>query len=129
VHILNLTQHEATGDQEADGVVDLPADARTELVKLLTFDSAPTKREKHMRAKALAELALLWAKTMPEFDLGLHKVMIGGAPFFMSALEWEMEQYGIQPVYAFSHRVSVEQVLPDGSVRKVKVFRHEGFVS
>ncbi len=127
MYILNLTQHEATGDQEADGVVDLPAAARKDLADLLTFSSAPSKREKHIKAKELAEFALLWARTMPEFRDGLQKVMIGGAPFFMSTLEWEMEQYGIQPVYAFSHRSSVEQVLPDGSVHKVNVFRHAGW--
>ena len=35
---------------------------------------------------------------------------------------------GVPAVYAFSVRESVEQPQPDGSVRKVNVFRHVGFV-
>ena len=35
---------------------------------------------------------------------------------------------GINPVYAFSVRESEEQVQADGSVKKVAVFRHRGFV-
>jgi hypothetical protein len=34
----------------------------------------------------------------------------------------------ITPLYAFSVRESVEQALADGSVRKVNVFRHAGFI-
>ena len=36
--IINLTQHAATTEQIAEGVVDLQDDARAELARLLTFD-------------------------------------------------------------------------------------------
>ncbi len=35
---------------------------------------------------------------------------------------------GITPLYAFTRRESVEEVLPDGSTRKTAVFRHAGFI-
>jgi len=54
--------------------------------------------------------------------------MIGGAPFLMSALEDALVIAGITPLYAFSVRESVEAEQADGSVRKVAVFRHLGFV-
>lgn len=46
----------------------------------------------------------------------------------MAALDAELHARRIQPVYAFPTRESVEQTQPDGSVRKVNVFRHAGFM-
>lgn len=46
----------------------------------------------------------------------------------MRALEDALANVGVQPVYAFSVRESVEQTQPDGSVRKINVFRHSGWV-
>ena len=46
----------------------------------------------------------------------------------MSALESALLDECITPMYAFSVRDSVEQTQPDGSVRKVNVFKHIGFV-
>lgn len=46
----------------------------------------------------------------------------------MAPLETELSARRIEPVYAFSTRESVEQTQADGSVRKVNVFRHTGFV-
>ena len=54
--------------------------------------------------------------------------MIGGAPFFMSALEAALKERGVRAVHAFSRRESGEERLPDGSVRKTQVFRHAGWV-
>ena len=54
--------------------------------------------------------------------------MIGGAPFLMGALESELKNRGIQPMYAFSVRDSVEKQNPDGSVTKQNVFKHAGFI-
>ena len=54
--------------------------------------------------------------------------MLGGAPFFMIVLHEMLADNGINPVYAFSVRESEEQVQADGSVKKVAVFRHRGFV-
>ena len=54
--------------------------------------------------------------------------MIGGAPFLLPILAEELREVGIDPLLAFSRRDTVEQTQPDGSVRKVAVFRHVGFV-
>jgi hypothetical protein len=56
------------------------------------------------------------------------RVMLGGAPFFMEELSHAARELGLVPVFAFSRRESVEQTLEDGTVRKVAVFRHLGFV-
>jgi len=53
--------------------------------------------------------------------------MIGGAPFFMSYLEEALRYRGLTPVYAFSQRESVEQVIDDKTV-KTSVFVHKGFI-
>ena len=119
--IINLTQHPATAEQLAAGVVDLPAAARASLQNLLTFDHLPTRREVVESAEAIARLAA--RNTMA------RAAMIGGAPYLMAPLEQALrELYGIEPVYAFSVRESREEVQPDGSTRKIAVFRHAGFV-
>lgn len=59
---------------------------------------------------------------------GAESAMIGGAPFLMAPLEGALRTRGVIPLYAFSVRESVEEALPDGSVRKTQVFRHAGFV-
>jgi hypothetical protein len=127
---LNLTQHAATPEQVAAGVHDLPEAERAALVALLTFDSLPGRAEIEARAHALAELACCNGLAGDEGD-DPHpaKAMIGGAPYLMAALEAELRARHIEPVYAFSVRESVEQTQPDGSVRKINVFRHTGWVS
>ena len=116
---LNLTQHEASDSQIAAGVVDLPAASREALKGLLTFDGLPARPEIIARAAAIAELAE---------EHGAEHVMIGGAPYLMGALERALTDRGIAPRFAFSRRESVEVQQPDGSVRKVGVFQHLGFV-
>ena len=119
--IINLTQHPATAEQLAAGVVDLPAAARASLQSLLTFDHLPTRRVVVERAEAIVMMAA--RNTMA------RTAMIGGAPYLMPALEKALRDlYGIVPVYAFSVRESREEIQPDGSTRKVAVFRHAGFV-
>jgi len=118
--IINLTQHAATAEQLAAGVFDVPNEgARRELLMQLTFNDLPEDGEIVERAEALASIAGAF---------GARAAMIGGAPYLMSALERELREGGITPLYAFSRRESVEEKLPDGSVRKVAVFRHLGFV-
>lgn len=121
--IINLTQHHATPDQIAAGVIDLPDEERATLSKALTFDECPTVEDVVQRARAIAELAASVAE-----QIGAGRAMIGGAPYLMSALESSLLDAGIQPVYAFSVRESREERQADGSVRKVNVFRHGGFV-
>ena len=118
--IINLTQHAATAEQLAAGVFDVPNEgARRELLMQLTFNDLPEDGEIVERAAAVASIAMAF---------GARAAMIGGAPYLMSTLERELREGGITPLYAFSRRESVEEKLPDGSVRKVAVFRHLGFV-
>jgi len=121
--ILNLTQHAATPEQIAAGVVDLRVAKRAALCELLTFDSLPNREAIDAAAEAISLLA---NSELPEEDG--QSAMIGGAPWLMAALETALAEQRITPVYAFSVRESVEQVQPDGSVRKINIFRHTGFV-
>ena len=121
--IVNLTQHTATPEQIAQGVVELDPEDRAECARLLTFDELPTEEDLWVRADQLVELV----KCSPISEPGCW-VMIGGAPFFMESLATALRREGYCPVYAFSRRESIEEKQADGSVRKVAVFRHLGFV-
>ena len=120
--ILNLTQHPATPEQLAAGVVDLPVEIREAVIALLTVNVLPTRQEIEDRC---ADIAMLAATAFENHPSG---AMIGGAPWMMSSLEGALMDQGIAPVYAFSVRESVEQVQADGSVQKIANFRHAGFV-
>lgn len=138
--IINLTQHAATEDQIAAGVIEpSPAD-KAEIAKLLTFEHHPSYRDVLDRADELGFLAerLLDAHfaSLPKSEQELERshgsgyhAMIGGAPYLMAPLERELSKRNICALYSFSRRESVEEIQPDGSVRKVAVFRHTGFVS
>lgn len=116
--IFNLTQHVATAEQIAAGVVEpSPAD-KTIICQLLTFDEIPTLAEMRKRANSLG-------KMVPYHEFRL--AMIGGAPFFMSTLERELDFRDIKAVYAFSKRQSIDETI-DGKVVKRSVFVHAGFV-
>lgn len=119
--IVNLTQHNATNDQIDAGVfnVDYDHNELDYLRSLLTFDSIPTIEDMQQRADEIAKIAL---------RTNAKKAMIGGAPFFMGYLETALKSVGIQPLYAFSQRVSVETTAEDGTVTKQNVFKHIGFV-
>ena len=113
--IVNLTQHAATPEQTAAGVFS----SNQEAVKiLLTFDTLPDVATVVFRARDLARIAKA---------SGATHAMIGGAPYLMPPLQWHLKEVGIMPVYAFSERVSSEEVQPDGSVRKINTFKHGGF--
>lgn len=117
--IVNLTQHQSTPEQREAGVIDLPAETLAEVRKLLTFGTIPTQFEMWGRATAIAEIA--------EKE-GAKQAMIGGAPYFMVSLEKALNWKGIQSLYAFSIRESKEVQKEDGTVEKINVFRHAGFV-
>lgn len=116
--MINLTQHKATPEQIAQGVVELDADDATILRQWLTFDEPPTDAEIQDRARFIADLALSYRD---------ESAMIGGAPYLMPALDAALRAEGIVPRYAFSKRVSVETVI-NGVVTKTNVFKHVGFV-
>lgn len=115
--IINLTQHIATEAQSAEGVFEPREKANVQ--QLLTFDILPTREDIVARAEALAEIA--------EGE-GAPYAMVGGAPYLMGALENALKKRGIKPLYAFSIRESIEEILPTGEVIKRNVFRHLGFV-
>lgn len=97
----------------------MPAEQKTELHKLLTFDTIPDIPELIRRARLVAELSASTSATA---------AMIGGAPFFMGQLQAAIYIHNIAPLYVFSKREPIEQVQPDGTTRKVSVSRHLGFV-
>ena len=119
--IANLTQHKATPEQIAAGVIDMEEVWRTRVIALLTFEEIPDASELRNAAENIANLC---TEQFPN----CITAMIGGAPYFMSALEQALIAQGIKPVYAFSKRESAEEVQLDGSVRKTMLFRHLGFV-
>lgn len=125
--IINLTQHAATAEQLAAGVVDLDADRKAYVSELLTFVGLPNMADVLDRAQTLAAFAYVVGEDMAAEGEEVC-AMIGGAPFLMAALEAELKSSGIKPCYAFSERVSEEQTQADGSVRKINVFKHVGFV-
>jgi len=119
--ILNLTQHAATPEQVAVGVMDLSASDRDLLAAALTFDDIPDYFLMNTRARSIALMAA-------GHSSGARSAMIGGAPYFMRPLERALWEMNIRPLYAFSIRESVERIRADGSIEKVNVFRHVGFV-
>lgn len=116
--IVNITQHNATPEQKNEGVVEPENKERVKY--LLTFEDVPNKYELQQVARKLAEIAS---------NSGAKRAMIGGAPYLMAHLEVALRAAEIEPLYAFSRRESVEQAQEDGSVRKINVFKHVGWVS
>lgn len=127
--IINLTQHAATAEQVAVGAVDLPAEQREALIDALTFESIPDAGEIRARAHDIAELACFNGLGGDDGDDPFPShAMIGGALWLMAPLAKELRLRSIEPVFAFSVRETEEKVQPDGSVKKVAIFRHAGFV-
>lgn len=120
---MNLTQHQATPEQQEEGVIDLPQDAREVLRAALTFESMPDARELTIRAARIVTLLIELFDPEGYALPAVTDVMIGGAPFFMPALERALVGGGFRPLFAFSRRESVEK---DGV--KTSIFRHLGFV-
>ena len=123
-YTLNLTQHLATPEQIEQGVVDLPTNSRKNLIELLTFNEIPSSKEMFDRASKIAMIA-----DLVNYDGSFSQAMIGGAPYFMHALGFALADpvIGLTPVYAFTQRVSVEEVV-NGEVIKTSKFMHVGFV-
>ena len=116
--VLNLTQHNGTPEQD---VVE-PLDKGT-VKEMLTFSSLPSHEDILDRASKLAVLA---SNELMEADN--RAAMIGGAPYLMPALVDALKAYGIKPLFAFSERVSEDKHMPDGTVQKVNVFKHIGWI-
>jgi hypothetical protein len=114
--IFNLTQHAPSPEQRAEGVGDPPA----EWLAVANFDDLDTVGEDVAKA---VNVAVRLAR-----QSGATRAMIGGAPFLMPPLAAALHDAGVEPIFAFSVRESIEQPQPDGSVRKVAIFRHRGWV-
>lgn len=117
--IWNLTQHNATPDQVAAGVKDLPEPLRKRLCDVLTFEERPFGQDLTRRAQEVVKIAR---------EVGAVTVMCGGAPFFSVPLEYALRKAGFNVWYAFSKRVSRETIMGDGTVQKTQSFLHAGFV-
>lgn len=115
----NLTQHAGSPEQIAEGLVEPSAEEKKMITSLLDFVNIPSKEEMAERAEKLAQIS---------YQSGCNSAMIEGAPYFLAPLEVALMRRGIIPFYAFSRRESVDEVQSDGSVRKVTVFRHAGWV-
>lgn len=115
--IANCTQHTPVQEQLDQGVIN--PECWEQIKELSSFSEIPSWREMKDRASKIAKLLC---------NEGYSSALIGGAPYFMSSLERELINSGITPLYAFSVRESKEEVLPDGTVRKINFFKHLGFV-
>ena len=121
---INLTQHPLSNEQRAwanehcMAVVETDADTKS----VLDFKELPTKEDLEKRADSIVSKL---GTRHPDFH---RTAMIGGAPFFMAVLERKLKAAGIQPVYAFSKRVSIETTNEHGEVTKTSVLKHEGWV-
>lgn len=109
--IKNLTQHPPSAGQDSVTGVDAAA------IVLLHFAVLPSADDIIERAEALAALAA-----------GHSHAMVGGAPYLMGPLVAALQSAGITPLFAFTERRSVEETLTDGTVRKVSIFAHVGWV-
>ena len=127
MRILNLTQHAATPEQIAAGVVDLTPAQRAVVSQWLTFETPPSRLDIQTRARLLAQAADDDSSMIGEVG-PFEAAMIGGAPYLMGPLEEALRDLCIVPLYAFSKRERVETIGSDGSVTKTSVFRHGGFV-
>ena len=136
--IINLTQHSMTEEQykyNDENLVEIKfkpyngtsVGSPDYVKKLLNFNDMPSKKEIIGRAIALAAYAsglLSQAKN----DNDKLYALIGGAPYLMGPLEEALKQEGIQPLYAFSQRESVEAKGENGTVIKTAIFKHKGYI-
>ena len=120
--ILNLTQHNATKDQQDAGIIDMPVDFQTTLKGLLTFPTQYTRADLEYRALQIHELVRDFCGTSKEV---LEGVMIGGMPSFMPVLESVLISKGIKVGYACTERKSVDKEV-DNKIIKTAVFVHAG---
>ena len=150
--ILNLTQHNATPEQAKAGV----GDPSPSMMGLLTIKKEVLVADEELRAqildarvesilsvlfRQLADLAVdrsirgteaaREGRLMDAWNIGrepLCQAMVGGAPYLTDRLVRRLKELGVEPVYALSERVSKEVAGPDGTVTKVQVFEHLGFI-
>lgn len=124
--IVNLTKHQATAPQVADGVEDLPEDFRKCLLDILNFEKCPDNAE--LRYRALRVKGLLADHLRSAEAVRGAAVMIGGMPAFDTVLEAVLKESGAHVGYSFTKRQCTETSLDDGGVALLYIFKHEGFI-
>lgn len=136
--IINLTQHSMTEEQYKYNNEDLleikfkpyngtSVGSPDYIKRLLNFDTIPSKKEIMDRAVALAAYASGLLNQAKNDDDKLF-ALIGGAPYLMGPLEEMLKNEGIQPLYAYSQRESIETINADGTVVKTAIFKHKGYI-
>ena len=116
-----MPQH--TPAPEQGDFVRLTNEETARLRALMEFTELPSA---HHEVRAAAEAV---AEAVDHHrSSACRRVVIGGAPFLMCALQTALTERGWEVAYAFSVRESVDVPQTDGSVRKVAVFRHKGWV-
>jgi hypothetical protein len=154
--ILNLTQHPATPAQKDAGVVDVENTQRLKNLLTVQVSGyvgiaelTPTGQRAMLHARAsdiMAEFVcpvlchratlLLDSSDKPFFGINAYnyvreqmalRVMVTGFQPLVAELVKKLKAAGCVPVCAISDRVSKEETLPDGTVRKTNDFIHCGF--
>jgi hypothetical protein len=125
--MINLTQHPATSEQNRDAIMVEPL--HKEVLKgLLTFSTVPDRTEILSRANKIALFAKNFKFDCKQGNIILDdQVLIGGLPALMGPLEQSLRAEGFVPFYSHSDRVSVEKIMPDGTVQKTNEFKHIAF--
>lgn len=125
--ILNLTQHNATKEQEFAGIINLPENYQEVLKKLLTFPTTYTRKDLEQRALQIHELTRDFVGECfgCSPSMALDGVMIGGMPSFMPVLESTLISKELHVGYACTERQAIDKVV-DGKVIKTAIFVHAG---
>jgi hypothetical protein len=119
--VYNFTMHEATQEQASQGVINLHGSDLVKLKAHLLFQPTYTNQD---LLDAMLGLGEMMKARDPDLS-GEVSFMVGGLPNLMCALTQLAPIY--QLVFADSERKSVDHHMPDGTVKKVAVFKHLGF--
>jgi hypothetical protein len=110
-------------------VHDLPGLFQTVVCQALSFASAEEASDPGIIQARIAVLCTIVDNHASGCGPRPLQVMLGGAPWIVAPLVSALnDMRGVRPVYAFSERVSVDFPQADGTVKKVAVFKHAGFV-
>ena len=142
--IINATQHNATPEQVAEGICNMTEGRQEQLKAALTLPAHYTHAMLVEAATTVVKLvhsennAIGWAEAVADgetypgddsFQNYLYRrrpVMVGGLPALMPILQQMLQKDGWEVCFSQSDRVSVDTPQPDGSVKKVSVFKHTG---
>lgn len=151
--MLNLTVHAASPDQIEQGLRDVGDKVRLKALldipeeALMASDEVLDNYLDGKVQEIISEFVLptLLVRIQVELSLGAEMwpqgvellnrarqmghvdVMIGGAPILMERLIPALRKVGAEPYWSLSGRKSVDEHLPDGSVKKTSVHAHLRF--